>query len=89
MRSPFFLEKLLRPQLSALQLSEKKDKYSPPRVLNQYGGLVGKIARNIARAAPAVGRLGASGIVFVRCGDFYAIPGRIRWEESAYPSRDD
>ena len=35
MRSPFFLEKLLRPRLSALQLSEKKDKYSPPRVLNQ------------------------------------------------------
>jgi hypothetical protein len=72
MPSPFFLEKLLRPQFSVLQLSEKKDKYSPLRDLNQYGGLVGKIARNIARAAPAVGRLGASGIVFVRCGDTFA-----------------
>jgi hypothetical protein len=68
-RTPFFLEKPLRPRLSDLQLSEKKDKYSPLRDLNQYGWLVGKIARNIARAAPAVGRLGASGIVFVRCGD--------------------
>jgi hypothetical protein len=35
----------------------------------------------------SVGRGGASGIVSVRCGDYYAFPGRIRWEESAYPSR--
>ena len=41
-----------------------------------------------ARANHNIGRLGASGIVFVRRGDFYAFPVRIRWGESAYPSRE-
>jgi hypothetical protein len=96
MRFPFFLEKLLRPQLSALQLSEKKDKYSPLRDLNQYGGPrlpAGRNPRHITRRNPAVGLLGASGIVSVRCGDTFAATnplflnwvGDAQYEPCAYP----